>query len=305
MYEAHADADADRRLLGEIGAEIGRPAQEWGLLADSLWSRIFELGDGSVLKLVRARSQGLGGGLSKLDREAQILPLLDGLLPPGLTAPRLLDTGRFSEPASAYAGWLRLERIEGKTLGPRDLMAMAAPQREALGRDLGRAMARLHRATLPLLASAAAFGDPIQRCLHDLGDRFNDPEDLDAIAELAQAWARRADAAVVLHGDFHLGNLIWQPDGSLVLLDWAEVGVGAKEAELRHFVHMSPLADAVWDGYAESAPMGLDLRRYRQAGAVDAFLTLAIEGPDLERGQRDRLRRRVDEALAALEAWPD
>ncbi|MBC7103499.1 MAG: phosphotransferase [Parvibaculum sp.] len=113
----------------------GLPAGPWVLLGEGLWGSVHDLGDGSVLKLVR-RNGGLGTGESKHYRETAALRLLDGLQGSAPRLPRLLDAGRFE---NAYgfsgpplAGWLRLEKLEGKAVDEGRLYALKAEERERL-----------------------------------------------------------------------------------------------------------------------------------------------------------------------------
>lgn len=142
------------------------PQGPWPLLGEGLWGTVHDLGDGSVLKLVR-RNGGLGSGESKHYREVTALRLLGAI--DGLRLPRLLDAGRF---ANAYgfsgpplAGWLRLEKLDGMPVDENGLYALRGEERERLGEEIGAAIAAFHADTAALAAAAEKLGSPALRSI--------------------------------------------------------------------------------------------------------------------------------------------
>ena len=108
------------------------PAGPWPLIGEGVWGSVHDLGDGTVLKLVR-RNGGLGTGESKHFRETTVLHLLAGLETSRLRLPRLAASGRFE---NAYgfsgpplAGWLRLEKLAGRPVGEGGLYALGKTRR--------------------------------------------------------------------------------------------------------------------------------------------------------------------------------
>ncbi len=57
----------------------GLPVPPWPLVGEGLWSSVHDLGDGTVLKLVRRQTSGLGSGVAIHRREVLALAALDGL----------------------------------------------------------------------------------------------------------------------------------------------------------------------------------------------------------------------------------
>lgn len=281
------------------------PQGSWPLLGEGLWSTIHDLGDGSVLKLVR-RNGGLGSGESKHYREAEVLRLLDGLTGRDFRVPRLLGAGRF---ADAYgfsgpplAGWLRIEKLPGRALEEGGLYALKSDQRERIGETIGAALAAFHAAGAAHLPAAAKLGRSSLRSLDEALTRIGAPEQRAGIDRLKAMWAAEEGAPVLLHGDVNLANLVIERGAPIGLVDFAEAGTGLPEEDLRHFDNPGPLRDAIFRAYGAVAGRAVDMRRFRMAVAVNAAVSLALGS---NAGHPREAMRRVsflDEALRAAGA---
>ncbi|KAB7742648.1 phosphotransferase [Parvibaculum sedimenti] len=281
------------------------PSPPWRLVSEGLWGSVYDLGDGTVLKLTR-RHGGLGTGESKIIREAAALRLLDGFSGPRLRAPKLIGQGLWDDPwgfGSTYsgpplAGWLRCELMPGRHMEEAGFFGRASGDRDRFGEDLGAAIADFHRLTGSLVPDAAKLGDSLMRSLDEAMTRISAAEQRRKLDALKEAWRRDAPAPVFLHGDLNLSNVLEERRDGLAFIDFAEAGVGAPEADLRHFENAGPLRDAIFRGYAAASGASPNLPRYRLAVAVNAAVSLALGG---ESGHpREGLRRRqwLDEALA-------
>src|SRR5215475_10738195 len=91
-------------------------AAPWRVLGRGLWGPTVDLGDGTVLKLVR-RAAGIGDGLDIAANEARVLAALAGQRFEGFAIPTLVAHGRFGErdaaAAAGYGAWLQLTRVRG------------------------------------------------------------------------------------------------------------------------------------------------------------------------------------------------
>lgn len=276
------------------------PALPWPLIGEGVWGTVHDLGDGTVLKLVR-RHGGLGSGESKHYREVTALGLLGGI--EGLRLPRLLDAGRF---ANSYgvsgpplAGWLRLEKLEGKPVDESGLYALKSEARERLGEEIGAALAHFHGRTATLAEAAAKLGNPCLRSIDEAMTRIGAPESRARLERLKEMWAAEAGARVLLHGDLNLSNIMVAPGRPPAFIDFAETGVGFPEEDFRHFENPGPLRDAVFRSYAAVSGRAIDQRRFRMGIAVNAACTLALGS---NTGHPREGMRRVgflDEALRA------
>jgi hypothetical protein len=75
----------------------------------------------------------------------------------------------------------------------------------------------------------------------------------DWFAVLQRAEARLADCPLTLvHGDCHLGNVLWSDDGAPVLADWAQAGVGLGPGDMSFLLQRAcgPADDAAFARWA-------------------------------------------------------
>lgn len=292
-------------ILGDAVPDL--PPGPWPLVGEGLWGSVHDLGDGSVLKIVR-RNGGLGNGESKHFRETAALGLLAALTAGTPRLPRLLSSGRF-ENAHAFSGpplvgWIRLEKLPGRPIDEASLYAMKAEERERTGEEIGAAIARFHIAGAALAAEAAKLGNPSIRSIDEALSRISAPEQRSRLEKLKEMWRAEEGARTLLHGDINLSNILAARGEPRALVDFAEAGVGLPEEDLRHFDNPGPMRDAIFRAYAAVSGKAPDMRRFRMSLAVNAAVSLALGSNS---GHPREAMRRVswlDEALrqAGVEA---
>lgn len=281
------------------------PAGPWALLGEGVWGSVHDLGDGTVLKLVR-QNGGLGTGASKHFREGEALRMLDAL--DGLRLPHLAGAGRFE---NAYglsgpplAGWLRLEKLAGRPVDEGGLYALKTEERERLGEEIGAALAEFHRKGKALAGEAARLGNPSTRSIDEAMTRISAPEQRARLERLKDMIAAEEDERVLLHGDLNFSNMLIARGQTPGFIDFAEAGIGLPEEDFRHFDNPGAMRDAIFRTYAAISGKPIDMHRVRMAIAVNAACTLAI-GSNAGH-PREGLRRVsfLDEALrqAGIEA---
>lgn len=261
-----------------IAAEIpDLPQGPWALLGEGLWGTVHDLGDGTVLKLVR-RNGGLGTGESKHYRETTALALIPQA--DGVRLPRLVAAGRF---ANAYgfsgpplAGWLRLEKLDGRPIDEGGIYGLRGEERERLGEEIGAALAHFHRAGEAIAEDAAKLGSPALRSTSEALMRINDPALRTRLERLKEAIAGEDAPRIFLHGDVNFSNVLVARGMRPALVDFAEAGVGFAEEDFRHFDNPGPLRDAVFRSYAAVSGRGVDELRFRMGIAVNAAVSLAL-----------------------------
>ena len=300
MFDQETGHAVHARIAGDID---DLPPPPWRLIGEGLWGEVHDLGDGTVLKLIR-RHAGLGTGTSKLAREAAALKLAGGLAIGGLRIPNYRGHGHWDNPfafGGSYngpplAGWIRMERMEGRARAETTFYGRMAEEGSRFGEELGAAIAAFHRETVACVPEAAKLGDSLMRSLEEALSRISSAEQRRRLDILRARWGASGGAPVFVHGDLNLSNVLGGP-GGLAFVDFAEAGIGAPETDLRHFENTGPLRDAIFRGYAAVAGRMPDLERYRMAVAVDAAVSLAIGGDSGH--PREGLRRRqwLDEAL--------
>ncbi|MCF8469631.1 MAG: aminoglycoside phosphotransferase family protein [Parvibaculum sp.] len=275
------------------------PKGPWPLLGEGVWGSVHDLGEGTVLKLVR-QNGGLGTGVSKHFREATALRLLAGRgTSPRL--PRLIDAGRFE---NAYgfsgpplAGWLRLEKLDGRSAGEGGPYALKTEERERLGEEIGAAIAHFHERGAGLAGNAAKLGSPSIRSIDEALARISAPEQRRGLERLKEMWAAQDGERVLLHGDLNFSNMLTARGLAIGFIDFAETGVGLPEEDFRHFDNPGPMRDAILRTYAAVSRRAIDMQRFRMSIAVNAACTLAVGSNSGH--PREALRRVsfLDEAL--------
>ncbi len=168
------------------------------------------------------------------------------LLPPGVLHARVLDHGRVGR-----REWMVMERVAGRPLAA-VWSGLGEGRRRAAAAQLGAALRALHAVPLPAgfanpwLDDALAPGGPATDAYHAPPAHYRtliaagyqvpggDQALLDEvgafIAERLDAFA--GDPAVLVHGDAHFANLLWDGDRLAALLDFEGARPAAPDQEL-------------------------------------------------------------------------
>lgn len=153
----------------------------------------------------------------------------------GVTVPRV--HWGCGDPGPLGSPFFLMDRVAGETL-PRRLLRedRYAPARAALPAQLGAQLARLHALDLEQPDLAALPRPPagrppsqveVERTAQGLRDLAVEPH---PVLELAERWLlARAPAAprvTLVHGDYRIGNVVFDETGLRAILDWELVHVG-------------------------------------------------------------------------------
>ncbi|MCE9648245.1 MAG: aminoglycoside phosphotransferase family protein [Parvibaculum sp.] len=280
----------DTATLNAIHKEIAPhtdapPAASWTLAGEGLWGCVFDLGDGTMLKVVR-RHGGLGSGEALHHRESETLGFLGGFATGYVRVPALAAGGIFTNSyigsAPPLAGWLRLAALEGKRLTTDKVLTMSASERDLLGERIGAAIVDFNaEASTRAAAAGTRLADTITRSLTLARAQLATAELHRAADAIAQAWEtlRAAGPLVFVHGDLNPGNLIDAgPRAPLGFVDFAESGWSLAEAEFRHLEPLGPFRDSIFRGVTARRGQAPNMRAYYLAAAADALMTVAIQG---------------------------
>jgi aminoglycoside phosphotransferase (APT) family kinase protein len=147
-----------------------------------------------------------------------------------------------------------MERVRGETIGRR--IVRNPPPRLAL--DMADEAAKIH-AIRPERVPFLDAADPVERMRAEL-DSVREPH---PAIELGLTWVaerlRRDREAVVLHGDFRVGNFVVSAEGLEYVLDW-------------EFAHLGdPVEDVAWP-LVRAWRFGADVLRLGGVGEVDPYL---------------------------------
>ena len=290
-----ATLDALHKDIAPQSPDLPAPAQ-WRLAGEGLWGGVYDLGDGSALKITR-RHGGLGNGEALHHREGQALKLLDGLTTNYVRVPQLFGAAPFTNSylgsAPPLAGWLRLEMLSGQRLSTDAALTMPARARDLLAERLGAAIADFNvQASARAQAAASKLADTITRSLALARAQLGSAEMHRAADAIADAWQHKCEAGplVFVHGDLNPGNIIDDgADRPLGLVDFAESGWSLAETEFRHFEPLGAMRDSAFRGFTARRGQAPDMMAYYLASAADALMTIAIRG---NAGHpRDQMRR--------------
>lgn len=237
------------------------------------------------------------------------------------------------EPSDDLGEGFVTDRIAGETL-PRRIQRdpQFARARATMASDLGRILARTHRARIDILPPIRTTG--VARTLDTIRQALDADPVPRPVFELALSWARRhapaePDRVALVHGDFRLGNLIVGPEGVRAVLDWELAHLGDPAEDLAwislppwRFDGVSqPVAglgtrSAMFDAYTAESGLPVDPARVHwwevmgslRWGLFCAEMLARFRGgdPSIERGM---IVRRISESeidlLAAIEGGFD
>jgi aminoglycoside phosphotransferase (APT) family kinase protein len=176
--------------------------------------------------------------------------------------PRWLCT----DPAVLGAPFFVMDRLEGESVGRRVVREPGlARARQALPQEMGEQLARVHALALDGLGFLPRPGPgqspalaAVERSARQLWG-FGEPH---PALELALRWLRArapgCPAAVLVHGDFRVGNLMVGPEGLVGVFDWEFAHVG------------DPHEDLAWPG-VRSWRFGQDGLRLGGVGQPEGF----------------------------------
>lgn len=266
------------RALRDQGIDL--PPPPWTEIGSGVWGIVFDLGDGSVLKLVRKRG-GLGSPAALIHRETMALDGFGGKKIGGFQTPKLLGHGDLSLPSNPFIapleGWIRLSKLEGRILSA--AMPSHPDTRNQLGERLGAAMAHFHEdATAISKTARLPEADPIERAIGELEAALPKPVDKALCVTLREHWLQLDRERVFLHGDINFSNVLVNDRGDFALLDFAECGVGSAFADFRHFEDRPEFRDALFLGYQAASGTPIDLDTYYLAATVNALATMYFGG---------------------------
>jgi len=229
------------------------------------------------------------GGWERLRREAALMVAARAVVGPPIACILLEDPGSFvqmRERLSGLHGHAIERRIFGTPTDPRMRAGLRyAPEcpltrwGEALAQDLGRILARFHRAMTATEGRAAGFRpyridwEEVERVLHALPGL----ETMTHAARAARAWDEsRTVEEVVIHGDPHFFNVFAAEDGRVSgLVDFGDAAVGERTEDLR-YLHSNGtrFARIAVDAYADEAETAIDpevVARYHVCSALEHF----------------------------------
>jgi hypothetical protein len=283
------------------------------LLGEGVWGRVYDLGDGTVLKIAREACAGIGSGAAKIENECIALQLLAaagalaGLIP--------VVRGRGDIPpasplaAEGFTVWLRMTKIPGRSISCEQIGGLPPCQQFSIARDLGIALAQVQAALRDALAVAGTSLAPASATaayaeITGTAEQPGDPFYLNAIATLARARSQLQPAVLAhaTHGDFNTSNILVGDEGGICgILDFAEWGADFPEKDFAHILQELPaIADHVVASYERASRFATDPARLTLALAENALFGAVIGERQRDADSVQSCRRALSAALEKL-----
>lgn len=275
------------------------------VLGEGVWSRVYDLSDGTVIKLVKAESGGMTTGRDKFFREIEALSSLSSRDDLRTLVPHILAHGEIASDMRAgkdgHALWVRMTKKEGRSIDQETIAAMDEKGREALGGNLGRHIARLHQA----LAEAAIppivwTGGPFDELKEAAVNR---PDLLHSIGILEQEYHRIFDSfdAIPCHNDCNLSNILFADGAISGVLDFAECNHNFPEKDISDIVKTCPcLEDQIVQAYERESGRLLDRRRIVFGLAENALYGVVIMAQKGDEAASRSYQRKLAQHMATL-----
>lgn len=283
------------------------------LLGEGVWGRVYDLGDGTVLKIAREQCAGIGSGRAKIENECEGLTLLAaadvlaGLVP--------VVRGRGDIPSSSplaregFAVWLRMTKVSGRTISADDIDELSRHEQSRIGGDLGVVLARVHaglrhalavaRRSLPAVGAVETYAD-----VANAAARLGDPFYMDAVAQLTRARCRIPSEVLghPIHGDFNSSNILVAEDGRICgILDFAEWRADFPESDFAHMLQELPaLSHDVVASYERESGFTADPLRLTLASAENALFGAVIAKRQLDMDSVQSCRQALTAELEKL-----
>ncbi len=174
-------------------------------------------------------------------REARVIGALG---PTAARVPQVLAVG--DDAAIIGAPFFIMEQVDGEVISSELPAIFDAPEeRRRIGEQLIDALVELHSVDWRA-AGLEGFGKPtgyLERQLRRFGglwqhNRTRELEDVDAVGNWLQANLPRSGEATIVHGDYRLGNVIFEaqaPARLAAILDWEMATIGDPLADLGYF----------------------------------------------------------------------
>jgi aminoglycoside phosphotransferase (APT) family kinase protein len=279
------------------------------LLGEGLWGRIYDLGDGTVVKIAPERCAGIGSGRQKIESECAALTFIAAMAKLSRLVP--VASGHGDIPASSllakegFACWLRMTKMQGRHLGSEDIERLDHRQQAIVGRNIGVALAYLHKGlgdalpqrTLSVVEGAAAYAT-----ISDAARQLADPLYTDAVSWLVEA-RRRVPSHILArpsHGDFNISNLLFSRDCEVcAILDFAEWGADFPEKDISDVLHEMPvLPPDLITAYERVSGFRIDSSRIALGFAENALFG-AVIGERMD--QSERIKFGIDVAECRMQ----
>ena len=276
-------------------------------LGRGVWGTVFDLGDGTVLKLGK-RSGGIGDGHEKLRHEAMVLDRLAQATPPtGPLLPVVVEWGLLNQ-AIRFEGephtiWMRQTKLAGRPAAIDQVLGMNGTERRALAASVAESLAGLYGAfeRAGVDADLRSSGGVADFQLGDIRLKAMDRQRLEKFRKIAASLDPADDHPI--HGDFNISNILLDNGGRVVgVVDFAETRLGRLEEDICSITSEIP---ALCQDYVEWVEAASGRRVNRQALEIfeigsDLISMILSRYRFAEHSSADRLALEIDRRLGGF-----
>lgn len=219
----------------------------------------FQLAAGGTRYVLRKQPPGeLLPSAHQVDREYRVMKALEGSAVP---VPKMYCL--CEDPSVIGTKFYIMEMIEGRLYTENKLPEVKPQDRRTMFLDLARVMAELHKVD-PVAVGLETFGRPgnyYERQISRWSKQYiaSKTEQIDAMDRLMEWLPANLPAeagAMIAHGDYRLGNVLWHPTEPRIVavLDWELATRGDGLADLGYLCQ-----DYHGEGYDDPGLVGADL----------------------------------------------
>ena len=219
----------------------------------------FQLEAGGVQYVLRKQPPGeLLPSAHQVDREHRVMAGLAGTPVP---VPKMYCL--CEDPAVIGTKFYVMEMVQGRLFTENVLPDCSPDDRRAMYLDLARVLAELHKVD-PVAVGLETFGRPGNYYERQIGrwtkqyeaSKTEQIDAMDALKEWLPANIPTESGAMIVHGDYRLGNVLWHPTEPRIVavLDWELSTRGDGLADLGYMCQ-----DYHGEGYDDPGLVGVDL----------------------------------------------
>ncbi|MCB1556928.1 MAG: phosphotransferase [Alphaproteobacteria bacterium] len=272
--------------------------EEHHLLGEGVWGQVYDLGDGTVLKLAKETSSGIGNGREKIEREYTALNSLAGASGIGSFLPRVVEWGDVPPNSdlarSGIALWLRSTKKEGDCLFVSEAKALPVEEQELIGHSIGKTLAHLHTAMASIPYGQGLNPGTLYSAIKE--EVSGNPFYTKCIAILEEELALIPSDILnrAAHNDYNISNLLFSGHDVCAVLDFAEWGPCFPEKDVSDIVQECPfLTETLIEAYESVSAFKIDRRRLELGLAENALYGAVISerrgDAEEHRSERDKL----------------
>ncbi len=251
------------------------------LLGEGVWGRVFDLGDGTVIKIAKAAG-GIGDGVEKLLKEQHLLEVFEssGAASLPFQLPRCIATGEVKEDhplfAEGFRRWMISTKVSGRPLKIEQAKQFSAADQARAAQNLAGTLFTFHQFVNRTLLAPTLGPDPVFESIR--ADRLPLTRDEKILCSQVEHLCAAQSNTTVIHGDFNISNVLMDDHYNVTgILDFAETCLGHREDDLASLIDEMPfMREALLDHYSQTSGVELNSSLITLAEAKRAMIGMLI-----------------------------